>query len=75
MTNSMHNAPHGSQRLLQIAVNNRPERLQSALRKSGALGRRESVSWASPLAREDFREYRDGAAVAKLGLKGIAKIR
>jgi len=58
----------GSQRLLQIAVNQRPELLRSALRKSGALERRESVAWTSPLAAEAFREYRDTAALGRLGV-------
>lgn len=60
----------GSQRLLQRAVNERPELLQSALRKSGAIDRRESVNWASPLAAENFVEYRDQAALDRLGLCG-----
>lgn len=59
---------NGSQRLLQIAVNHRPELLQSALRKCGALGRRESLRWVSPLSADAFREYRDGAVLTKLGL-------
>ena len=59
----------GSQRLLQRAVNLRPELLRSALRKSGTLGRREDVHWVSPLAKDEFREYRDLTAVRKLGLQ------
>lgn len=58
----------GSQRLLQLAVNRRPELLKSALRKSGALGRRESISWESPLESENYREYRDRAALSRLGV-------
>ena len=58
----------GSQRLLQTAVNNRPELLQAALRKSGALGDDESVAWVSPIRSEDYREYRDKVALAKLGI-------
>lgn len=59
----------GSQRLLQLAVNERPELLRLALKKSGALDRRESISWASPLAEENFIEHRDAAALEKLGIK------
>jgi hypothetical protein len=59
----------GSQRLLQIAVNRRPELLQTALRKSGAIGRRESLRWVSPLESEEFVEYRDRAAQIKLGIE------
>jgi hypothetical protein len=61
-------AVNGSQRLLQLAVNHRPELLLSALRRCGATGRRESLRWVSPLATEDHCEYRDGAALEKLGL-------
>lgn len=61
-------AVNGSQRLLQLAVNHRPELLLSALRKSGAVERRESLRWVSPLATENHREYRDGAALERLGL-------
>lgn len=61
-------AVNGSQRLLQLAVNHRPELLLSALRKSGAIGRREALRWVSPLAAENHCEYRDSAALEKLGL-------
>lgn len=59
----------GSQWLLRMAVNQRPEVLLSALRDSGALGKREEVVWHSPLLAEAHREYRDGAAVRALGLE------
>ncbi len=58
----------GSQRLLQIAVNKRPELLHLALKKSGALRKRESVTWTCPLAGDLHKEYRDMAAIRKLGL-------
>lgn len=56
----------GSQRLLQIAVNKRPELIRSALRRSGALGKRETIEWVSPLSPEGHREYRDMAALERL---------
>lgn len=59
---------NGSQRLLRLAVNHRPELLHSALRKCGAVGRRESLCWVSPVATDDYCEYRDGAALDKLRL-------
>lgn len=58
----------GSQRLLQIAVNKKPALLRLALKKSGALRRRETVSWQSPLKLDKYVEYRDKAALQKLGL-------
>ncbi len=59
----------GSQRLLQIAVNKKPESLRLALKKSGALRTRETVTWQSPLESEQFVEYRDKAALRKLGVE------
>ncbi|MBC8470092.1 MAG: hypothetical protein H8D56_11530 [Planctomycetes bacterium] len=64
----------GSQRLLQLAVNRRPELLRAALRKSGALGRRESVEWKSPLAVNDYCEYRDAAALKQLEIESTLPI-
>jgi hypothetical protein len=58
----------GSQRLLQRAVNLRPELLRTALRRAGAIGKRVSVEWTSPLASQGGREYRDLAALRQLGL-------
>jgi hypothetical protein len=60
----------GSQRLLQVAVNRKPELLRGALRRSGALGKREEITWVSPLRDDGYREYRDGVAMARLGLTG-----
>lgn len=64
---------NGSQRLLQIAVNHRPELLRSAMRRSGAIGRRESIRWTSPLASEGYCEYRDSAALLRMGVAGRLK--
>lgn len=59
----------GSQRLLQIAVNNRPDLIRSALRRCGGLGRREQIEWVSPLEADAFIEYRDQAAQKLLGIE------
>lgn len=61
---------NGSQRLLQLAVNHRPELLRSALQSCGATQGDESIRWVSPLAAENHCEYRDAAALEKLGLAG-----
>ena len=58
----------GSQRLFQIAVKERPELLLRSLRRSGAVGRREKLRWGSPLAQDGFKEYRDTAALKRLGI-------
>jgi hypothetical protein len=69
----MSSSVNGSQRLLQRAVNHRPELLHAALKRSGAVGRRESLRWASPLAVDQFREYRDSVALDRLGLTNRLK--
>lgn len=61
-------ATAGSQRWLQVAVNRKPQLLLSALQRSGAIGQRVSVTWHSPLDKDDFREYRDGKALEKAGI-------
>lgn len=58
-------ATAGSQRWLQIAINRKPEVLLGALRRSGAIAPRTSVTWLSPIESDEFREYRDGPALAK----------
>src|SRR5260370_38502076 len=58
----------GSQRWLQVAVNRKPQLFLGALQRSGAIGPRVSVTWHSPLDKDDFREYRDGKALEKAGI-------
>ncbi len=58
----------GSQRLLQLVVEEHPDLLLKALRKAGALDRGETVEWTSPLKNEEYREYRDAVALRKLGV-------
>lgn len=61
-------ASAGSQKWLQVAVNRKPQLLLGALRRSGAIGPRVSVTWSSPLEKEAFREYRDWKALEKTGI-------
>jgi hypothetical protein len=61
-------ASKGSQRWLQVAVNRRPHLLLGALQRSGAIAPRASVTWYSPLEKENFQEYRDGKALEKAGI-------
>lgn len=58
----------GSQRLLQIAVGKYPDLLDDALRAAGSIGSAETVTWTSPLEAEGFKEFRDLAALEKLGI-------
>ena len=61
-------ASAGSQRWLQVAVNRKPHLLLGALQRSGAIAPHTSVTWCSPLEKEDFQEYRDGKALEKAGI-------
>jgi hypothetical protein len=61
----MGKADRGSQKWLQTAVNEKPVILLDALRRSGAITQRTSVVWQSPLEADDYREYRDIAALEK----------
>lgn len=51
-----------------MAVNRKPQQLLGALQRSGAIAPRASVTWCSPLEKEDFQEYRDGKALEKAGI-------
>jgi hypothetical protein len=66
-------ASRGSQKWLQVAVNRRPQSLLSALQRCGAIGKRISIEWKSPLESENFREYRDSKALDKTGISNLKK--
>lgn len=59
----------GSQRLLQNAVNHFPDLLNKVLNDSGAITGAEIVTWTSPLETDQYKEYRDQAALKKIGVK------
>jgi hypothetical protein len=63
----------GTKRWLQVAVAKAPEVLDEALRCSDAIDSDDSVNWKSPLASEQFREYRDGKALRCLGVNHLPK--
>lgn len=60
----------GSQRLLQAAVAGYPDLLNKALQKAGAISNSETVSWTSPLEKDQFKEFQDQAALEKIGVAG-----
>lgn len=66
-------AAAGSQRWLQIAVEHRPDLLLAALRAPLQLSADAEVIWYSPRAGDGFREYRDMAALRKLGIRSLPK--
>jgi len=58
----------GSQLHLQRLVNDPADPLGRMLRERQVLAPHETVTWLSPLASDDFAEYRDEAFIARLGL-------
>jgi hypothetical protein len=56
----------GSQRWLQISVNRRPELIDVPLQE--LIGADHLIEWLSPLEEDEYREYRDGAALRLLGI-------
>ncbi len=62
-------ASRGSQKWLQIGVNQYPEILNSAICASAKLPVGTKINWLSPLAAENYAEYRDQAFINRLGLK------
>jgi hypothetical protein len=63
-------ASAGSQKWIQTAVNQKPNLLLGALQCSGAIGPGTAVTWASPLESDDYCEYKDSAALDRVGVKG-----
>lgn len=67
-------AAAGSQRWLQIAVDQMPELIDQALRRAGAIDRDDSVLWKSPIAADNFAEYRDGKVLCALGIEKLPNL-
>ena len=61
-------AAGGSQRWLQIAVEQHPDVLLRAWRDPLELGSCDTIEWRSPLRSDRFTEDRDGEALCKLGV-------
>lgn len=60
----------GSQKWLQIAVNQKPNILDSAIRQHPSfLDRDETIIWLSPLESQNYKEYRDKKFLDELGIK------
>jgi len=61
-------ASRGSQKWLQILVNERPELIDRVLATRLQLTKRESIHWLSPLKDDDYAEYSDRQFLARLGV-------
>ena len=58
----------GSQKWLQIAVNEHAKLLNDAIRHEMGAGGAEDITWLSPLAESGYEEYRDGEMLTVLGV-------
>lgn len=58
----------GSQKWLQLLVNERSELLSSSLASYLPAGSAEKIRWLSPLRDDNYAEYRDGDFLARLGI-------
>lgn len=63
----------GSQKHLQRLVNGQTDSLNRRIRQALNLGMGEEISWKSPLASDDYAEYRDQAFLVLLGLQGATQ--
>ena len=62
-------AEKGSQKWIQVLVNDHPELLNSKIRKSLNLPEDEMITWVSPKADDGYLEYRGRAFLEKLDIK------
>ena len=62
-------ATKGSQKWLQVAVNEHPDVLNRAIIEAAGLKPSTSIEWLSPLADENYVEYRDGDFIDRIRAK------
>ena len=58
----------GSQKWLQILINQHPDLITAAFQQAAGLPSTVSIKWLSPLTGDDNAEYRDHSFVEKLGV-------
>jgi hypothetical protein len=62
-------AKRGSQKWIQILVNEKPHLLDSSIARELSLSEDDRIGWLSPLRSEGYVEYFDQASLDKLGVK------
>lgn len=62
-------AKKGSQKWIQNIINQRPELLNSQVRRNLNLAEDEDIQWLSPLEDDEFSEYSDQALLKLLGVE------
>jgi hypothetical protein len=63
-----HRAERGSQKWLQVLINQRPELINDELRGRIRLKGGERIEWRSPLESDKYSEYSDGAYLDRLDI-------
>lgn len=63
------NAVKGSQKWIQMLVNEKPNFLNSLIRTQLDLPSTEKIRWHSPIAEDEYAEYQDQAFLDLLGIK------
>ena len=58
----------GSLKWIQVLVNQRPDFLDRQVRESCGLEPDEAIEWVSPLADDEYAEYRDASFLRRLGV-------
>lgn len=61
----------GSQKWIQLLVNDCPNLINSLIRKECSLATDDSITWVSPLRNDQYAEYRDQDFLNKLGTQLI----
>ena len=61
-------AAKGSQKWIQTLINEKAEILNQQLRIKLVMPKAEKIEWLSPIAEDEYAEYRDEEALALLGL-------
>jgi len=61
-------ASKGSQKWIQIIINERPESLNGKIRRKLNLRKEEHIQWLSPLKCDEYAEYRDQKFIDRLGV-------
>lgn len=62
-------AKRGSQKWIQLLVNEKPHLLESVIARELNLSEDDRIDWLSPLKSEGYTEYFDQASLRKLGVK------
>lgn len=66
-------AKAGSQRWLQIAIDQHHQIIDGAIQRTLGLSMADQIEWISPLRDDQFKEYRDMESLQRLGVRSLPK--